>query len=129
MSKELTAADILQTHALPGEDAETLAMKKALLQLQLTTLTEETTEKQATKDSRLQARKVIAKSMEAGRQQQLARQEQCPHKKPNGQPSIGGQRDHQHNYIFICAYCAKEFNQHTLPPHLRVPNEYIGGPE
>lgn len=129
-NKELNAADLLvNSGALQNGDPETNALQKALLSLQLQQLTEEVGEKTATKEARNQARKVIAKSMETARQQQEMRQESCPHKKPNGSPSIAGQRDHQHNYIFICAYCAKTYDQHTLPPHLRIPNEWIGGPE
>ena len=129
MAKELNAVDILQGAVRPDTGSETEAMQKALLSLQLQQLTEEVGEKTASKEARNQARKVIAKSMEGARLQQTQRQESCPHKKPNGSPSIAGQRDHQHNHIFICAYCAKEFNQHTLPPHLRIPAEWIGGPE
>lgn len=76
----------------------------------------------------LAAREQNAKQLERARQQQEAIQGLCPHQKPNGQPAIAGQRDHQHHYIFICAYCAKTFNENTLPPHLRIPSERVGGP-
>lgn len=74
------------------------------------------------------ARKQNAEQLEHARKQQEATQSLCPHLKPNGQPAIAGQRDHQHHYIFICAYCSKTFNEYTLPPHLRIPSERVGGP-
>jgi hypothetical protein len=131
-NKEINPNDILTAGAnfLPqSTDPEVLAMQKGLLALQFQELTEQREEKQGAKDARNNARIIIAKSQEAARKRQEQIQDVCPHKKPNGQPSIAGQRDHQHNYIFICAYCAKVFNQHTLPAHLRIPNEYVGGPE
>lgn len=76
----------------------------------------------------LAARKQNAEQLEKARQNQEAIQSLCPHQKPNGQPAIAGQRDHQHHYIFICAYCAKVFNEYNLPPHLRIPAERVGGP-
>lgn len=77
----------------------------------------------------LEARKQNAFQLEKARENQENIQRLCPHQKPNGQPAIAGQRDHQHHYIFICAYCSKTFNEHTLPPHLRIPAERVGGPE
>lgn len=69
-----------------------------------------------------------AKDMQKRRNDEIAKQSLCPHLKPNFSPCIGGQRDHQGVYHFICGYCAKEFTGSDLPPHLRIPNEFVGGP-
>ena len=110
-------------------DPEVLQMQKGLLALQLKKLTEEMGEQDENKRIQLEARKQNAFQLEEARKKTEFIQSLCPHQKPNGQPAIAGPRDHQHNYIFICAYCSKTFNQHTLPPHLRIPSERVGGPE
>ena len=96
--------------------------------LELEELKERRAEIKEQRRIQLAARKQNAEQLELSRKQQEAIQSLCPHLKPNGTTAIAGQRDHQHHYIFICAYCSKTFNEHTLPPHLRVPAERVGGP-
>lgn len=56
-------------------------------------------------------------------------QQQCPHIKPNAQSAIGGQWDHHGKYHWICAYCAKEWQDNDLPLHLRIDMNKVGGPQ
>lgn len=57
-------------------------------------------------------------------------QEGCQHIKPapSRDSAVAGQRDHRGEAHFICQYCAKEWTGTTLPPHLRIPAERVGGP-
>ena len=60
--------------------------------------------------------------------QRAAIQAGCMHLKPNGYPSIGGQRDHHGNRIFLCLFCNAVW-QNELPAHLRNFNpDLMGGP-
>lgn len=77
----------------------------------------------------LEARKAGALAMQNRRDSELAFQQNCPHMKPWGGPSIGGQRDHQGNYRFICLFCSKMWVNDELPPHLKISLDRIGGPE
>lgn len=76
------------------------------------------------------ARESGARSMDEMRKREFDKQAACPHLKPNFQSALAGQRTHQHNYIFICQYCAREFSGDDLMkyPHLRIPLDRIGGP-
>ena len=109
-------------------DPDVAQMQKGLMALQLRKLSKEIREQEEAEESIKEWRRQNALSADEARQKQVAMQALCPHLKPNGQPAIGGQRDHSHNYIFVCAYCTKQFDQHTLPSHLRIPAEWVGGP-
>lgn len=76
------------------------------------------------------AREAGARTMQMKRDMEFGKQSACPHLKPNFQSALAGQRTHQHNYVFICQYCAKEFDGNDLmqTPHLRIPLDRIGGP-
>lgn len=52
----------------------------------------------------------------------------CHHQKPNGAPSIAGQRLHSRKNQFICLFCQKEWIDGALPAHLRIDSNLIGGP-
>ena len=82
-------------------DPEVLQMQKGLLALQLKKLTEEMGEQDENKRIQLEARKQNAFQLEEARKKTEFIQSLCPHQKPNGQPAIAGQRDHQHNYILV----------------------------
>lgn len=60
---------------------------------------------------------------------QLIRQQMCSHKKPNGMPSIMGQRESHGIAVLICLNCQKLFSFDTLPPDLAANIDYdnIGG--
>jgi|SRR5579871_2709377 len=115
-------------HQLPV-DQEEAELRKALLALQLKQVSKQVKEQEEAENSHKKARLDAALQMEKARKQEEAVQAYCPHKKPNGQSAIVGQRDHQHNYIFLCSYCQKQYNQHTIPPDLRPDSTKIGGPE
>lgn len=130
--KKFSPQDILAEGLAVGpasQDPEVLAMQKGLLALQYKKLAEEMGESDENKRMQMEARKQNAFQLEQARKLQEMNQQLCPHQKPNGQPAIAGQRDHQHEYIFICAYCAKTFSGRNLPPHLRIPAERVGGPD
>lgn len=56
-------------------------------------------------------------------------QAECPHRKPNSQPAIAGQRDHQNDYHWICLYCQREWTNGELPQALRISQDRVGGPQ
>lgn len=60
---------------------------------------------------------------------QTLKQQMCSHKKPNGTPSIMGQRDSKGTAILICLNCQKLYSFETLPPDLAANIDYdnIGG--
>jgi len=38
-----------------------------------------------------------------------------------------GQRLSNGDYVFLCTYCHKTWDQTTIPPHLQIPMEFVGG--
>jgi hypothetical protein len=110
-----------------------LISKRELVSLQreLITLEREQEDKQK-RDEEKHNREAFRKSrLEAIEQERQARewnQSQCNHRKENGRPSIGGQRDHSGHYMFICLNCMKQWVDGELPMTHRIPMELVGGP-
>lgn len=133
VNKEVEAADVTVAmveglyRPKPVEEVQTI--DDQLKSLQLKQLQKEVGEQEEKENSRMKARLQNAKNLEQARKNQNALQDNCPHVKQNGHPAIGGQRNHQHDYNFICLLCQKEFDQHTLPARLRIPGELVGGPQ
>lgn len=73
-------------------------------------------------------RKSRLAAVEQERASKELQQSSCPHTKQNGQPCIGGQKDHRGHYHFLCMWCMKEWIDGELPMHLRIPMERVGGP-
>lgn len=132
VNKEVSSTDVTQAMvgglSRPAPVEEVISIDEQLKHLQLKQLQKQVGEQEDIENSRLKARLQNAKNLEQARKNQTALQDGCPHVKQNGHPAIGGQRDHQHNYCFICLLCQKEFDQHTLPARLRIPGELVGGP-
>jgi hypothetical protein len=79
-----------------------------------------------------QQKRLREQQLESIRAQMLQRdamQAACPHMKPNFTSAIGGQRDHNNDYHWLCQYCAKEWLNDELPVHLRIPQDRVGGPQ
>ena len=97
---------------------------------QLEDLLEKQAEKKSRKDLENAQRKAAALNKQALEALRLATQSQCDHRKPNGQPSIGGQRDHQNHTLWLCLKCQKNWVDGQLPGPLRVglDSNRIGGP-
>jgi hypothetical protein len=130
MSKQVSPEDILAGAPAEVDLEKQLVLEQLAFQkLQRRRLEKQDAEEQEQEAMKLRARLEAARNLEKARKDQEAIQSVCPHLKPNGQPSIAGQRDHQRNHIFICAYCQKLFDQHTLPPHLRIDSQRVGGPD
>jgi hypothetical protein len=120
---------------LPGIGAipvgGTLSPSQELLaQLLARKLQRQLAQEDEAEDTNRKAREAGARTMQMKRDQETAKQNACPHLKPNFQSALAGQRTHQHNYVFICQYCACEFDGNDLMtrPHLRIPMDRIGGP-
>lgn len=103
-------------------------LRQELLALQLRREKKQDADATEQENQQIAARKQNALSQEAARQEKLRQQEGCAHRKPNNTSAIAGQRDHQHNSIYLCQYCQKEYDQHTLPANLRPDPNFIGGP-
>jgi uncharacterized protein (DUF736 family) len=97
--------------------------------LQLLRSTREEDKETAEAEIRMKSRKEGAMAMERGRQEEINRQLQCHHKKPNGESAVAGQRLHSHHIQYLCQTCSKEWRDGAIPLELRVPNERVGGPE
>jgi hypothetical protein len=79
-----------------------------------------------------QQKRLREQQLESVRRQMAERamnQSMCPHMKPNFTPAIGGQRDHNNDYHWLCQYCGKEWTNGELPVHLRIPADRVGGPQ
>ena len=57
----------------------------------------------------------------------------CSHRKPNQQTALGGQRNFDGKYRFVCSICNRTFthpaegkDEHAVPPDLLPPSERIG---
>ena len=143
MSKVPSAEDIMKANTpvmppvqqsnvkpveIPFINTAEMSVDDQLKHLQLKQLQKQVGEQEETESVQRAARIANAKSMDEGRKKQEQLQGLCPHVKPNGRTAIGGQRDHSNNYILICAYCQKLFNERTIPPMLRPSPETVGGP-
>ena len=137
MSKVPSAEDIMKAIPVqpPVKQVEEAAFVSTpvtiddqLKALQLKQLQKQVGEQEESEAVQKAARIANAKSMEEGRLKQEQLQSLCPHTKPNGRTAISGQRDHSNNYILICAYCQKLYNERTIPPMLRPSPEMVGGP-
>ncbi len=84
-----------------------------------------------------QAEEDLVNQRELGRQQMLLQTQQaeaaslleqktCPHRKPNGHSSLGGQKDSNGNLHLICLSCQKEFDH---VPQGHVLYDHVGGPQ
>lgn len=51
----------------------------------------------------------------------------CDHRKMNGRPNIGGQRLSNSKLSLVCQNCFKTFDEDTIPPHLGINMDNIGG--
>lgn len=109
-----------------GQTPEQALLAKLLLEdLQKKRALEEESDRQA-RVSREQNVAIVKE----GLAKKALEQESCPHRKPapSNESAIAGQRDHRGNVIFICQYCQQQWNQRTLPPALRIPADFVGGP-
>ncbi len=61
------------------------------------------------------------------KEQRALSQNYCNHLKENGRSRICGQKLSNNHYSYLCSYCHKEYDETTLPPHLQVAMETIGG--
>lgn len=104
-------------------------LTKAKLLLEYKQLLKKTAADEEAERTAKVAREASAKSMEKTRLEKVEAQNECPHLKPSGLPGIGGQKMGNNHYIFICAYCQKEFNELTLPARLRPNADTVGGPQ
>ena len=66
-----------------------------------------------------------------------ANRNRCAHRKPDGKTSLGGQRNYDGVYRFVCSICNRTFvykpdktpltvDEHAVPPELLPPTERIG---
>lgn len=117
-----------QTPQVFINDPEYLALQKAKTALELEELEERVTASREKKESHRKLRAQTAREMEDARKKQMASQNMCAHKKPNGFTAVAGQRLNNGHYALICQYCYKEFDETTIPFMLRPAQELIGGP-
>ena len=103
-------------------------LQEAMLTLQYQKLAREEADLEQKQQEQQAARLIGINALNQERQMELERQSVCPHLKPNAQPAIGGQWDHQGHYHWTCLYCAKEWMDLELPVHLRIDSGRVGGP-
>jgi hypothetical protein len=115
--------------AVTGKSEGTTSKAQDLLiELLLGDLQEKKAEKKQAEDDRKRARESNIEDVKNQVNAKKFTQSNCPHKKPNGHPSIGGQRDHRQHYNWICLYCQKEWKDNALPLDLRISMDRVGGP-
>lgn len=113
-----------------SNDENILASVQAQLAvLQLEELQQKRKEQQERKDQDQKMRESRNEAIAYERAQKEALQDQCPHRKPNMQPAIVGQRDHRQHYHWLCQYCQKSWIDNELPTGLRISMELVGGPQ
>lgn len=58
----------------------------------------------------------------------IAGQAACNHIKERGYGSrVGGQRLSNNHFAYLCQFCGKEWDETSLPAHLAIPMEFVGG--
>ena len=123
--KQVDPANILAEPSRTGMSD----LQERYLRLQVEALEKDVAKTKEDEQQRVQIRKAGAQAMAQRAAEQEAIQSSCPHLKPNSMPSIGGQRDHQGHYNWICLYCGKEWKDNGLPPQLRIDMSMVGGPQ
>lgn len=112
--------------------SNTDALQARLLEMQIAELERQKNEREKSEKDALELilrqREIGLKAMLQEDEQKKLNQAQCSHKKPNGLPNIGGQRDHRQHYHWICSYCSKEWTDNELPLDLRISQDLVGGP-
>lgn len=117
-------------------DAEEAQLRKELLRKQLDNADLENFDRQETNNKRLEAKRRLenlkSTTLKTEKKRKAiigAEQASCPHMKPMGHGSaVAATRDHGGHVHFLCQYCQKTWNDSELPPSLRIPSEFIGGP-
>jgi hypothetical protein len=66
-------------------------------------------------------------SIKQEKAQRAYTQSVCDHRKENGHSRICGQKLSNGHLSLLCNLCYKEFSEETLPPHLQISSELIGG--
>lgn len=120
----LTKAEpVFDVSTATAEQIELLLKRKQLL----TVLKNEAAE--AEQVSQFQAvRKAAAMELQKKRNDELAVQASCNHRKEDNKTAVVGSRVSNDAEVFLCQRCAKDWDSHDLPVGLRPQNERIGGP-
>jgi hypothetical protein len=125
-----TAAAALAASVTSG-DGDSGLQKEVLMAL-LESLKEDADERRKKRDADADARNRLmlaqAQNVKLERERLQKAQAYCNHMKENGRgPRIGGQRLSNGTIQYLCLYCHKEFTHETLPPHLNISLEHVGG--
>jgi hypothetical protein len=125
----LLATELLAEDPKPSGNAtdESAQLRAMLLRLLGNKLQEEENEKRMKEE---EARRLLiarTQDFKINQERRDATQAACPHLKENGKPNIGGQELSSGDVLFICQLCYKTFNQDTLPRHLAIDPNRIGG--
>lgn len=128
-TKELAAAIVPMLAQQGSADPETQKAIQLLAKTLAGKIQRDEVEEEERREMALKVRKHGAQQMQILRDRELNTQKNCPHMKPgNAGSAIGGQRDHQGNYLWICQFCSKQWKNDELPIGLRIPMERVGGP-
>jgi len=73
-------------------------------------------------------RENLLRDITAANKAKAEQQAGCNHRKPNGKPAVGGQRDHSRNIQWICLMCEKMWVGSELPYDLLNNDAVVGGP-
>lgn len=129
VDSDATIAALLatQTQAKQGGDTGT---NEVLLRL-LASMSKRLEREEAEEGRKEEELRRLLEARGEGFKQEIARREAiwaaCDHRKENGRPCISGQRLSSNDYAFICMHCQKLWDQTTLPAHLTVNMDDIGG--
>lgn len=80
-----------------------------------------------TRDLKKRQQESVAREQQKKREIELANQNACDHKKPNGTTALVCSYNHQNEIIGVCQNCGKEY-LNDIPSYLYPPSNEIGGP-
>jgi glucan-binding YG repeat protein len=130
-SKQQTIAALGAIQAAGGLGASQSDLQSQVLQALLQNLNLDMADKQAKKAAEKEQleRQMRAQcdNVKHEKERQKASQDYCSHQKENGRSRIGGQRLSNGHYAYLCGYCHKEYDETTLPSHLQISMELVGG--
>jgi FtsZ-interacting cell division protein YlmF len=107
---------------------QTLSLDDQLKLLQLEELSESREKKNRQKEIARKQQEGTARAAAARRREELSKQEECPHLKPNNQTSLIAYRLSNKKTVHICQNCFKEWHDIVeVPYHLRVAASHVGG--
>ncbi len=131
LSKKQTLAGLATTLGDTASATPTNDLQQQALAMLIKSLSHDLAKKEAkeAKEEEELRRLMLARAdgIKHEKERRAITQAVCDHRKENGHSRICGQKTSNGHLSLMCNLCYKEFDENTVPPHLMVSGDYIGG--